>query len=63
MKEAQTDDYALDLLAELLPAQDPTFGPLLTTTQAVTLAHGGVKVNALPEYAEATINHRIAEHR
>lgn len=33
---------------------------LLGTTMAVDLISGGVKVNALPERAEATINHRIA---
>lgn len=36
---------------------------LLSTTQAVDLIQGGVKVNALPEQAEAVINHRIATDR
>ena len=63
VEEAQTDNAALELLAELLPETNPVLGYSLTTTQAVTLVQGGVKVNALPEYAEFTINHRIAEHR
>ena len=32
------------------------------TTQAADLFHGGIKVNALPERAEAYMNHRIAPH-
>jgi len=32
------------------------------TTQAADLFHGGMKVNALPEHAEAYVNHRIAPH-
>lgn len=40
-------------------------GPIaavLSTTQAVDLIRGGVKVNALPERAEATVNHRVATY-
>jgi len=33
---------------------------LVGTTQAIDLINGGVKVNALPESAEAVVNHRIA---
>ncbi|ORY46626.1 Zn-dependent exopeptidase [Rhizoclosmatium globosum] len=33
---------------------------LLTTTQAVDIIQGGLKVNALPEKVSITINHRIA---
>lgn len=36
---------------------------LLSTTQAVDLIEGGVKVNALPERASAVVNHRIAIER
>jgi Gly-Xaa carboxypeptidase len=36
---------------------------LSTTTQAVDLIQGGVKVNALPELATAVVNHRIAIDR
>lgn len=31
------------------------------TTQAIDLINGGVKVNALPETADAVVNHRIAQ--
>ena len=63
IQDAQTDDHALKELANLLPGLDPVFEALLSTTQAVTLVNGGVKVNALLEVAEAVINHRIAEDR
>ncbi|KAI5960474.1 hypothetical protein KGF57_001945 [Candida theae] len=33
---------------------------LISSTQAVDIINGGVKSNALPEYVEAVINHRIA---
>lgn len=33
---------------------------LVTTTTAVDVIHGGVKVNALPEQVTAVVNHRIA---
>lgn len=33
---------------------------LVTTSQAVDIMSGGVKLNALPEYTEALVNHRIA---
>ena len=33
------------------------------TTQAIDLITGGVKVNALPETADAVVNHRIAPDR
>lgn len=33
---------------------------LITSTQAVDTISGGVKSNALPEYVEAVINHRVA---
>lgn len=36
---------------------------LLSTTQAVDLIEGGVKVNALPERASAVVNHRISTDR
>ncbi|KAJ3414973.1 hypothetical protein HDV05_005804 [Chytridiales sp. JEL 0842] len=35
---------------------------LIGTTQAVDIIAGGVKVNALPEIASATVNFRIASH-
>lgn len=33
---------------------------LVSTTQAVDVFHGGIKVNALPERAEIMVNHRVA---
>ncbi|KAJ3280328.1 hypothetical protein HDU79_011791 [Rhizoclosmatium sp. JEL0117] len=47
-------------LAELLAAKDGTTYSQLTTTQAVDIIQGGLKVNALPERVVATVNHRIA---
>ena len=63
LEKAREDDDALDQLTELLLSLHPLFGAFLSTTQAVTLIDGGVKVNALPERAEAVVNHRIAEQR
>ncbi|KIK60455.1 hypothetical protein GYMLUDRAFT_168042 [Collybiopsis luxurians FD-317 M1] len=56
------DDVALQKFAKALFEADPFFKVLSRTTQAVDLISGGVKINALPERAEAVINHRIAEH-
>ena len=62
-KTAVYDDDALDKLqAALLEWQGPAAVAQLSTTQAVDLISGGVKVNALPEKATAIVNHRIAEH-
>jgi Gly-Xaa carboxypeptidase len=33
------------------------------TTQAIDIINGGVKANALPELAYATVNHRISTDR
>ncbi|KAI3403071.1 hypothetical protein KGF56_004131 [Candida oxycetoniae] len=33
---------------------------LISSSQAVDIIHGGVKSNALPEYVEIVVNHRIA---
>ena len=63
VKKAKKDDQALEELTALLPSFFPQFGNGIRTTQAVDLVHGGVKVNALPELAEAIVNHRIAEQR
>ncbi|OWZ36180.1 vacuolar protein [Cryptococcus neoformans c8] len=48
------------MLAHGLAARDRILNSFLATTQAIDLISGGVKYNALPEYTEATINHRIA---
>ena len=39
------------------------FKTLVSTTQAIAMVQGGVKVNALPERAWAVINHRISTER
>lgn len=35
---------------------------LMQTSQAVDIISGGIKVNALPEQVQVTVNHRIAPH-
>jgi Gly-Xaa carboxypeptidase len=55
-------DKALGEL-EKLYLQNPFIKAQIGTTQAVDLVQGGVKVNALPESAEAVVNHRIATER
>ncbi|GHJ89068.1 hypothetical protein NliqN6_5470 [Naganishia liquefaciens] len=47
-------------LAKRLAGESAQNRAFLATTQAIDLISGGVKVNALPEVATATINHRIA---
>ncbi|WVQ80773.1 hypothetical protein IAT38_002878 [Cryptococcus sp. DSM 104549] len=49
-----------DALAVELAESDRVLNSFLATTTAIDLISGGVKVNALPEYVEATVNHRIA---
>lgn len=36
--------------------------PLISTTQAIDVISGGVKINALPEQVKAAINHRVDVH-
>jgi Gly-Xaa carboxypeptidase len=43
-------------------ASDPFLKASTTTSQAVDVIHGGVKVNALPQFQYALINMRIAPH-
>ncbi|KAH9945712.1 carboxypeptidase S [Amylocystis lapponica] len=57
--KAATSDKALRAAQEAL-FEDSTFEALVGTTQAIDLIDGGVKTNALPENAEAVVNHRIA---
>ncbi|KAI0761831.1 carboxypeptidase S [Trametes elegans] len=59
---ARTSDRALAALEEELAATEPRFGALAGTTQAADIVRGGVKTNALPERAEAIVNHRIDVH-
>lgn len=47
-------------LAKKLAEQDAEQRYLMSTSLAATVVRGGVKVNALPEQAQVTINHRIA---
>ena len=63
MFQAVKSDSALEKLRDDLLALDPVIKATLSTTQAVDLVWGGVKVNALPEGATAVVNHRIAEDR
>jgi Gly-Xaa carboxypeptidase len=51
---------SLKKVVDLLLDEQPSFLPLLRTTTAVDRISGGVKANALPEGANAIINHRIA---
>ncbi|KAJ2994895.1 hypothetical protein HDV02_001261 [Globomyces sp. JEL0801] len=43
-------------------SKDPFLKASVTTTQAVDVIHGGVKVNALPQQVYALVNQRIAPH-
>ncbi|KAJ3772215.1 carboxypeptidase S [Lentinula raphanica] len=56
------DEAALEKFASILFKAIPLFDVLSRTTQAVDMINGGVKSNALPERAEAIINHRVAEY-
>ncbi|GAA5905525.1 M20 family metallopeptidase [Sporobolomyces salmoneus] len=46
-------------LGEALAASDPILRSFLSTSQAIDLINGGVKVNALPEVSTSTVNYRI----
>lgn len=56
-----TDDTDLGLALTLLLDADDTraIRSSLSTTQAINIVNGGLKVNALPESARAILNHRI----
>ncbi|KAJ3162386.1 hypothetical protein HDU86_004866 [Geranomyces michiganensis] len=41
-------------------SKDPQMRYMMQTSQAVDMINGGVKLNALPEFVSAEINHRIA---
>ncbi|KAJ3011330.1 hypothetical protein HKX48_006902 [Thoreauomyces humboldtii] len=47
-------------LVAWLVNKDVTWKYMMTTSQAVDIIEGGVKLNALPEHSQASINHRIA---
>lgn len=61
-KAAIASDGALEELKDAFLRWQPVAAAQISTTQAVDLISGGVKVNALPELATAIVNHRIAEH-
>ncbi|TCD69101.1 hypothetical protein EIP91_008743 [Steccherinum ochraceum] len=60
IKESLKSDHALKNLEAQLFESDRRLVAIGSTTQAVDLISGGVKVNALPEEASAVVNHRIA---
>lgn len=65
IKQSIKSDAALALILPILLKTDETrlLRSVLSTTQAIDLIHGGVKINALPEHVEASINHRVATYR
>ncbi|KAJ9113981.1 hypothetical protein QFC22_005799 [Naganishia vaughanmartiniae] len=52
-------DKALRKLTDMIVNMGALFKAHVTTTRAVDIVRGGVKVNALPELSQAVINHRI----
>ncbi|KAM9901433.1 hypothetical protein OXX69_008706 [Metschnikowia pulcherrima] len=60
IRNSGTCAKASSLVAKSIHDSDLTNRYLVTTSQAVDIVFGGVKSNALPEYAEVLINHRIA---
>ncbi|KZW02631.1 Zn-dependent exopeptidase [Exidia glandulosa HHB12029] len=59
--KSRKSDKALKKVADEY-ITNPVLRSLVSTTQAIDLINGGVKVNALPEQVWAVINHRIATH-
>ncbi|KAI8619461.1 hypothetical protein BC830DRAFT_1104026 [Chytriomyces sp. MP71] len=49
-------------LLQRLAGQSPAMKARFSTTQAVDIVQGGLKVNALPERVSVKINHRIGVH-
>lgn len=60
IKKSLSSNHALRKLEKLLFKTTPATKAKVGTTQAIDLINGGVKTNALPESAEAVVNHRIA---
>ncbi|KAJ7309411.1 hypothetical protein DFH08DRAFT_974663 [Mycena albidolilacea] len=60
LKQALLNERTWPAAAEMLAEQSPGYAARLTTTQAVDIVRGGVKVDALPEEAHAIVNHRVA---
>lgn len=62
VKKSVKSDRALKKVEKIL-SDNLDYKARITTTQAVDLIGGGVKVNALPEQAWAVINHRVMTER
>jgi Gly-Xaa carboxypeptidase len=62
IQKSRNSKRALRKLESLI-FQDRSMKAKVGTTQAIDLIKGGVKTNALPESADAVINHRIATDR
>jgi len=62
IKKSTKSDKALRRVEEEY-LTTPALRALTSTTQAVDIISGGVKINALPEQVFAVINHRIATYR
>ncbi|WVW83942.1 hypothetical protein I302_105965 [Kwoniella bestiolae CBS 10118] len=60
IKHELKDPRQWDELAQQLAKKDRVLNSFLATTQAIDLIKGGVKVNALPEVVDATVNYRIS---
>ncbi|KAK6910063.1 hypothetical protein I203_104092 [Kwoniella mangroviensis CBS 8507] len=60
IKHELKDPRQWDQLAQQLAKKDRVLNSFLATTQAIDLINGGVKVNALPEVVDATVNYRIS---
>ncbi|KAJ7245719.1 hypothetical protein C8J57DRAFT_758520 [Mycena rebaudengoi] len=60
LRRALAHERTWNEAARLMAERDPLDAARLSTTQAVDIVHGGVKVNALPEHAYAVINHRVS---
>lgn len=54
--DVKSNEIAIDFLRQ----SSLTNRYLISTSSAVDIIHGGAKSNALPEYVEAVINHRVA---
>lgn len=64
IKASRTSDAALRKLEKaFLEDYGGELKAIIGTTQAIDLIKGGVKINALPESANAVVNHRIATDR
>ncbi|BGP73000.1 hypothetical protein NBRC10513v2_006404 [Rhodotorula toruloides] len=59
LKASVRDPSRWEALSRQMSAKDNIIRAFIGTTQAVDLIHGGVKINALPEFATASANYRI----